>query len=1142
MKNHELYLKDPLDYKILNDGVSSNNDEVEATLRYELDTFVCEGAYHEAFRRILQSFLDNISSGVQPSAWISGFYGSGKSHLIKVLRLLWADHPLPGDQATPRSLADLPDDIRELLKSLNTQGRRLGGVHAAGGTLRAGAGHVRERLLGLIFKSVGLPEELHASRFLLDLKRDGHLDALRKDFAARKIDLAAEARKLFTSKPLGEAYLKLHPQLGDASAVAKTLLASYQPARQSDLTIDQTLTLMRLALEREGKIPLTVLVIDEVQQFIGDNTDRAMEVQEIVEACSKKMEGRLLVVGTGQSALHDTPTLQRLMGRFTIRVSLKDNDVEKVVRTVVLRKKETVRSRLQSLLEAHDGEITRQLRGTQLAATPNDREVYVADYPLLPVRRRFWERVLRSSDASATAGQLRTQLRVVFEACKHTALDPIGTVVPADFLFDQISSQLLHANELQRRFMEIIDEQTSKPDGALRRRLCALIFLVNKLPTAGGADTGLRANEEHLGDLLVSNLNTGDPEIRQKIPGLLKLLADEGYLMLVDGEYRLQTSAGAHWEAEYQRRLSALKQNTPALASELTRLLQESVNERVSSVRVTHGRARVRRELLPLYQTERPSASSEGVVVWIRDGYSESDSTVLKDIRGLPTDDGTVHVFIPKPPNEHLRDALAAMRAARETLTALGTPDLDDGKEARRAIESRATLKTGEVKQRLDQILESARVFLSGGSEVGSLGVLETAVEDAAVQVLARIYPRFEDGDNEAWGTVLKRAKEGNANALQAVGHVADPQAHPVTAKILTTVGGGKKGTELRKLFTSAPYGWPQDAVDAALAVLLSSGHLAATLNGRAALLADLDQRTLAQCEYRPQSPVLTVPQKLELRKLFQLASVPIKPGDEAASAAALVQKMLLAATAAGGPPPAPVAPNEPWIFDLQGKSGNDLLFALFALKDELPGRLAAWKTAADTIQQRQREFIQARELLGHAAGLPLADAAQRDLDALEANRSLLQNPNPVQPVLQALYAGLRQSAIEVHQTFATARAQQVARLDAHPVWSGLPSEDRERLLAEAAFTDRPAPAVSSSEALLQSLRASPLATWRSQTDALPTQADKALSAAIRAAEPKAQHLKLPSATLRTPEDFERWLSDVRKVVEPHLKDGPVIL
>ncbi len=45
--------------------------------------------------------------------------------------------------------------------------------------------------------------------------------------------------------------------------------------------------------------------------FIGDNTDRAMEVQEIVEACSKKMEGRLLVVGTGQSALHDTPTLQR---------------------------------------------------------------------------------------------------------------------------------------------------------------------------------------------------------------------------------------------------------------------------------------------------------------------------------------------------------------------------------------------------------------------------------------------------------------------------------------------------------------------------------------------------------------------------------------------------------------------------------------------------------------------------------------------------------------------------------------------------------------------------------------------------------------------------------------------------------------
>ena len=85
-----------------------------------------------------------------------------------------------------------------------------------------------------------------------------------------------------------------------------------------------------------SRLPCTVIVLDEVQQFINNNPDIAHDVQEVVEALSKELDGRVLVVGTGQSALTDTPALQRLMGRFTTKVHLKDNDVEKVVRTVVL--------------------------------------------------------------------------------------------------------------------------------------------------------------------------------------------------------------------------------------------------------------------------------------------------------------------------------------------------------------------------------------------------------------------------------------------------------------------------------------------------------------------------------------------------------------------------------------------------------------------------------------------------------------------------------------------------------------------------------------------------------------------------------------------------------------------------------------
>ena len=86
------------------------------------------------------------------------------------------------------------------------------------------------------------------------------------------------------------------------------------------------------------KLPLTLLVFDELQQFIGNDPQRTLHVQNVVEACATQFGSHLLFVGTGQSALQANTELSKLQGRFSIRVTLSDVDVEKVVREVVLRK------------------------------------------------------------------------------------------------------------------------------------------------------------------------------------------------------------------------------------------------------------------------------------------------------------------------------------------------------------------------------------------------------------------------------------------------------------------------------------------------------------------------------------------------------------------------------------------------------------------------------------------------------------------------------------------------------------------------------------------------------------------------------------------------------------------------------------
>ena len=175
MKNRDIYLKDPATRKLVNEGVATVNDDMTsqalAFLRYELETFVCDGQYEKGLSHILETFLKNIEQAQQPAVWVSGFYGSGKSHLVKMLRALWVDTPFP-DGATARGIANLPQAIRDHLKELSTMAKRHGGLHAASGTLGAGAsGSVRLALLRIIFKSAGLPEQYPIARFVVWLQR-----------------------------------------------------------------------------------------------------------------------------------------------------------------------------------------------------------------------------------------------------------------------------------------------------------------------------------------------------------------------------------------------------------------------------------------------------------------------------------------------------------------------------------------------------------------------------------------------------------------------------------------------------------------------------------------------------------------------------------------------------------------------------------------------------------------------------------------------------------------------------------------------------------------------------------------------------------------------------------------------------------
>ena len=1147
MKNREIYQRDPDEIALLNNGVATMTDAVTGderrTLRFELDHFVCEGQYRSGLVRILDSYVNNQGQAEQPAAWISGFFGSGKSHLAKMLRFLWTDYTFPEDGATARGLARLPDDVRDLLTEVSTLGRRGDGLRAAAGTLGAGAGDsVRLAVLGIVFKSAGLPESYPQARFCLWLKKNGIYDGVRDAIEVEGRDFRRELNDMYVSPLIARALVAADPHFARSEREARATLRAQFP-KPADVTTDDFIVSVQDALAPGGRMPSTVIVLDEVQQYIGEDMRRSYVVQEVVETCSKQFADRVLFVGTGQTALTGTAALQRLQGRFTVNVELSDNDVETVIRRVVLAKRPDRTDEIRATLDGSSGEVDRHLRDTAICTRTEDKAILVDDYPLLPVRRRFWEHTLRTVDRQGTAGQLRTQLRIVYDAILRTADDPLGTVVAADFLFDELEGTLLQSGVLLREIYETIVtlRKDGTDDGPLKSRLCALVFLIRKLPRDAGVDVGLRATTDALADLMVRDLAQDGAALRARLPGILEELVAAGTLMKLDDEYGLQTRESSDWEAEFRNRQNRLASDLASIGGKRAQLLGEAVQAAVGRMRLVHGACKEPRRLALHFGADAPPSGDRDIRLWIRDGWGTDESTALSDARAAGPDSPTIHVFVPKSRADALLRLIATLDAATETLDYKGVPATEEGKEARQGMETRRTDAEHNLRALVARIIDRAKVFQGGGNERLE-SALPKKVEEAANASLARLFYQFDDADDPRWRHVIDRARGGAEHPLEAVDHRGKTEEHPVCAAVLTWVGAGTRGRDVRSHFSDPPYGWPRDAVDGALISLFETGHLRATANGVAMPPRGLDQSKVPSTDFRVESATVSARQRLHARSLFQTAGIDCKRNEEVTAAGRFLATLVELAATAGGEPPLPEPPDTRRLTELQSLVGNEQLVSILDHSDELTDNLEAWTKTRESTGQRLPAFHRLQALLRHADGLEGAADVERQTVAIVEGRRLLDPSDPVPPLAATLADALRAALTRARERYGETYDQESRRLASTESWQRIEQKDRDDILQRLHVEMVPMGATGTEQEILDTLERVSLDGWRTRTLALPQLFADARAAADKLVEPEIRHVKLEGTTLRTPEDVAAWIDRTNQDLLNQVRQGPIAI
>ncbi|MBK6612622.1 BREX system P-loop protein BrxC [Ottowia sp.] len=1153
MLNRDIYNKAPKENRLVNNGVAEVSEDHSAAaqdiLRYELETFVCDGQYEKGLETILDKFLLNLDSKTeQPGVWISGFYGSGKSHLAKMLRTLWTDYQF-ADGATARSIAKFPTGVFEHLKELSAQGKRHGGLHAAAGKLGAGAGDkVRLALLGIVFKSKGLPEQYNQAQLVLWMKREGILGQVETELITAGRTLAQELPHMYVSGYLAKALLKACPDLAHTEADARKLIKEQFP-QVTDVTSEQMTTAIEAALAQDGKFPLTLVVLDEVQQYIGADAEKAFQVQEVTETLSKHFNGKLLFVGTGQSALSGMPNLQRLMGRFPVQVMLGDWDVENVTRQIILAKKPSVQPEVEKVWRANLGEISRHLRGTKLEHVTDDESVMTSDYPLLPVRRRFWERVLRTIDTTGTVSQLRSQLRVVHEAVLATSEAPLGHVVSGDFLYDQIAANLVSTAQLPKEVFENVQRFAAGDANAqLKAKLLKLIYLINKLPADAAMDLGLKATEEALADLLVTDLSAGSSELRKSLPALLEELQNKDRLVMAlaggsGTEYRLQTRESSAWYDEFRAQEAELKAAPQRVEQKRADLLKTRFADVLKKVRVTQGKGNEVRTLSPTYGDILPKDNDKNLYLWIQDGWQTEEKSVIAESKGKSADNPTLFAFMPAQHKTELTNAIVALEAARTTLQKKGTPSTEEGRDAQRSMESRDRNAEKELAELVDKLMSGVRVFQAGGQEAADGNDLAERINRAAKASVVRLYSRFDAADHEQWGKVLDDARKGNLESLKAVGHTQEADKHLVCQALLDFIGPGKRGAEIRENFEAPPYGWPRDAIDGALYALLAAGHVNATDAASKPVDAKgLDRAKLTQTSFRRESINITPIQLIKMRKLFDAVGVPCQPKEELNKMPVLMAKLRDQASKAGGPAPAPETPKLPAIEAIEAQSGNAQLLELFNRHDEVLALSQGWTKTADEIAKRMPNWRKLRDLLRHAKALGPYAKLKAEADAVEAQRSLLANPDPVRPLLDEAVDLLRQALVAKLEGFQQAFALQQSQLQQDADWSKLSDAQRDELTLKHHLTPPPAVASGTPEQVQDALDDCDLDHWVAKTHALPSRFEAARHAAVQLLKPNVVHVSLPRRTLNDEAELKAWLAEVEALLSAKLQKGPVAL
>jgi hypothetical protein len=553
----------------------------QAKLASEIGAYVVTPTIETYVDEFLEHFTDTFRlQTTEIGAWISGYFGSGKSHLAKVLALLAENRTLQGHTASKRFEARVPPAAplrSSILRNLGRIDQCATGVLAfnLNTLVDSKTTPLPRLLLSQYYQSRGYSSNLLYARVIeQEIDRRGKLDVLHSEVTALagRPWLDIQKNPGYYAKHLYGAACKVAP---DAFSSPEEVAQALKNAEKGDLYNAQFFVqtiLDDLALrERENKKPARILlVLDESGQWIEDSAGRLAQLQALVEESAIKGQGRIWIFVTThedmgaiyQNARALQADMKKIEGRFRYKWSLTTENIELVLEDRIFKKKIGGKDAVAKAYDAAPGVLRGlgELANTSQRLPDCERDRFVTLYPFFPYQVHLIPEIVKSLRSKGgrgeqLSGSTRTLLAItqdILRAGRRPYLKmEVGELVPFDEVYGNLSGEGEVSPDVRRELSRI--EEVVPGASALTRRVAEVLFLIREIAF-------IPRTIDNLARLLVEATSDDLPALVVRVQPELDMLIAAKMVARIGEEYEFLTGERRTFEDDVATVAAQLKQ------------------------------------------------------------------------------------------------------------------------------------------------------------------------------------------------------------------------------------------------------------------------------------------------------------------------------------------------------------------------------------------------------------------------------------------------------------------------------------------------------------------------------------------------------------------------------------------------------